>query len=189
MRRAVPRLFLAALFLITAFAQTRPSPNFSVRRIDNAAPVKIEGLRGKIVVLTFIMTTCPHCQDLTENTLIPLSKEYARRGVEIVECAMDDGAAKLLPAFIAHFKPTFTVGYALPADIYGYTLRSAVDQRPFYVPHIVFIDRQGVIQAEYGGETNFVAQGPAKMREELDKMLAIRAPAAKGRGAKTSKSK
>ena len=189
MRRAVPRFILASLFLVTAFAQTRPSPNFTVRRIGNAAPLKIESLRGKIVVLTFILTTCPHCQDLTENTLIPISKEYVRRGVEIVECAMDDGAAKLLPEFIARFKPTFTVGYAPSADIYAYTQRSAVDQRPFYVPHIVFIDRRGVIQAEYGGETNFVAQGPAKMREELDKMLAIKAPAAKGRGAKTSKAK
>jgi thiol-disulfide isomerase/thioredoxin len=189
MRRAVQRLILAALILIPAFAQTRPSPHFTVRRIGNEAPIKIESLRGKIVVLTFMLTTCPHCQNLTETTLIPLSKEYSRRGVEIVECAIDDGAARLLPEFIARFKPTFPVGYAPAAEVNAYTQRSVIDQRPFYVPHIVFIDRQGVIQAEYGGETTFVAQGPKKMREELDKMLAIKAPATKGRGAKTSKSK
>jgi thiol-disulfide isomerase/thioredoxin len=189
MRRAVLSLLLACLLLTAAFAQTRPSPNFTVRRVGKEAPVKIESLRGKIVVLTFILTTCPHCQDLTQNTLIPVSKEYSRRGVEIVECAMDDGAEKALPEFIARFKPTFTVGYAPSAEVNAYTQRSVIDQRPFYVPHIVFIDRQGVIKAEYTGESTFVSQAPKKMREELDKMLAIKAPAAKGRGGRTSKSK
>jgi hypothetical protein len=182
MRRAVLRLLSVCLLLTAAFAQTRPSPPITVRRVGNAAPVKIESLRGKIVVLAFILTTCPHCQDLTQNTLIPVSKEYGRRGVEIVECAIDDGAEKALPEFIAHFKPTFTVGYAPPSEANAYTKLS-------YVPHIVFIDRRGVIQAEYGGATEFVTQAPKNIRAELEKMLATKAPAAKGRGAKTSKSK
>ncbi len=185
MRRVARSLSVAALFLCVAFAQTRPSPKFTVKRLSGD-PIKIESLRGKIVVLTFIMTTCPHCQDLTEHTLIPASTEYSPRGVEFIECAVDETAPKLLPDFVSRFKPPFPIGYASQSDVNGYTGRSVVDNRPFYVPHIVFIDRQGVIRAEYPGESNFAAQAPTKLREELDKLLAAKETPKGGRAAKTS---
>ena len=63
---------------------------------------------GKVVVLAFISTTCPHCQHTTQ-LLSSIQNEYASRGVQFLAAAFNPDAAQLVPGFIAQFKPTFPV--------------------------------------------------------------------------------
>jgi hypothetical protein len=51
-----------------------------------------------------------------------------------------------------------------------------MDPRPLFVPHMVFLDRAGVIRAEYPGGDAFFANANANIRAQLDKMLKARAP-------------
>ena len=43
----------------------RQSPDFSIQ-IANGKQVKVSDYRGKVLCLTFILTTCPHCQKTTQ---------------------------------------------------------------------------------------------------------------------------
>ena len=153
---------------------SRPSPPFSILR-PGAAPLEIAGLRGKIVALVFIDTHCPHCQKLT-NLLSELAPKYAGRGVQIVECAFNSDAQASLAQFQQQFHPPFPVGYSNHAAVMAYLQIPLLDPHPLYVPHMVFLDRRGVIRADVAGESDFMKQPEVNIPAELDKLLRSAAP-------------
>lgn len=173
------------LLCAAAFGQSanvpRKSPPFSLLGIGQTA-LPLESFRGKVVALAFISTTCSHCQDLTRE-LGPLSKEYAPRGVQFLECAFDDGAQLAVPGFIDQFQPPFPVGFSGRAAVDVYLQRSVMDTRPLWVPHLVFLDRAGVIQADIDGEDPFMKDPLPNIRAELDKLLGGGGAAKKAGGA------
>jgi thiol-disulfide isomerase/thioredoxin len=122
------------------------------------------------VALAFISTTCPHCQDLT-RLLGPLSREYALRGVQVLECAFNDQAQPNMAAFLQLLQPPFPVGWISHATAMAYLQRSILDTRPFYVPHMVFLDRRGIIRADCPGESDFFKDPATNIRAELEKLL------------------
>jgi thiol-disulfide isomerase/thioredoxin len=161
--------------LIAIAAETpRPSPPLTIERLG-APSVELSQYRGKVVALAFIFTTCSHCQDLTK-TLGPLSREYALRGVQVLECAFNDDAKQTMPQFLQQLQPPFPVGFTNRAAAMAYLQRSVLDTRPLYVPHMVFLDRRGIIQADYPGESDFMKDPATNIRAELEKLLK---PAAK----------
>jgi peroxiredoxin len=169
MRTALVSL-LAASTLSTAAEPVRPSPPFSIMRIGSA-PLKLSQYKGKVVALAFIYTTCPHCQNLT-TTLNQIARDYAARGVQVLECAFNDDAVQNMPEFIKQFNPAFPVGFAPRAAVMSYLQYTITDTRPLYVPHMIFIDRAGIIRGDYPGESPFLQGGPdGSIRLELDRLL------------------
>ena len=59
----------------------------------------------------------------------------------------------MLPQFIRQFGLTFPVGFTEGDLARGYLQISAMQQ--MYVPHIVFIDRQGMIREQHVGDDLF----------------------------------
>src|ERR1700735_4052910 len=59
----------------------------------------LSSYKGKVVVCTFIYTTCVHCQRETQM-LTKLYKEMAPRGLQIVGIAFNDNAPILVTDFI-----------------------------------------------------------------------------------------
>ncbi len=179
-------LALACAALASAPAAEPPKPaSFSFRLLNSSTPLQLSSYRGKVVLLVFISTTCPHCQDFTRE-LVPLSKEYAPKGVQILECAVDPGAQANLAGFIQEYQTPFPVGYSDQAAVDGFVGRSIIDARPFYVPHLVFLDRQGKVQADYAGESDFVKSPGANTRVQLDKLLAEKTTISKTGAKRTS---
>ena len=169
---------IAALPFIAPAAETsRPSPPYSIQRLDGT-PLQLSHYRGSIVVLAFIHTTCSHCQQLTTELNI-LSKDYASRGVQILECAFNEDAPTALPEFLKRYTPPYPVGWGTTASVMAYLQRAVTDQRPMYVPQMVFLDRGGVIRAQYSGEEPFFLNAPANIRTQLEKMLQPAAAPAK----------
>lgn len=152
----------------------RPSPPFSILR-PGAAPIELAQLRGKVVALVFIDTHCPHCQKLT-NFLSELAPKYAARGVQVVECAFNSDAESSLAEFKQQFHPPFPVGYSNHAAVMAYLQIPLLDPHPLYVPHIVFLDRRGVIRADVAGESDFMKQPEVNIPAELEKLLRPAAP-------------
>jgi thiol-disulfide isomerase/thioredoxin len=179
MRAPVLIALLAGLAALAA--EPRLSPPFTIQRVGGDKPLTLASYRGKIVLLALISTTCPHCQDLT-GELIPIAREYAPRGVEVLECAINDEAPSDLPGFLARFQPPFPVGFSSRDQVDAYLGRSVVDTRPFYVPHLVFLDRRGFIQGDFAGESDFMKNAADNARLELEKLLQAGAPAPKGTG-------
>lgn len=179
MRFALAVLLTCAAAAPDLAAADRPSPPFSVLRTGGSAPVPLASLRGKVVALAFIDTNCTHCQELTRTVLVPVAGEYGVRGVEVVECAFNDAAQAQVPVFIRNFEPPFTVGWNTRAAVLAFLQISMLDMRPLYVPHMVFIDRRGVIRAEYPGEDPFFKDAAKNVRAELDRLLKTPAAPAK----------
>jgi len=55
--------------------------------------------------------------------------------------------------------------------VMSYLQRSILDTRPLYVPHMVFLDRRGMIRADYPGESDFFKDQATNIRAELEKLL------------------
>ena len=67
------------------------------------------------------------------------------------------------------------MGWTSRAAAMAYLQRSILDTRPLYVPHMVFLDRRGIIRADYPGESDFMKDPATNIRAELEKLL--KAPA------------
>ena len=163
-------IFIAALIGPAFPADTaRPSPPFTIQR-TGAPPLQLSQYRGKVVVLAFIYTSCSHCQQLTTE-LNPIARDYPGKDVQFLECAFNEDAVAALPEFLQRYAPPFPVGYSTLTAVRSYLQYTAGDTRPLYVPHMVFLDRAGVIRADYPGEGPFFTNASANIRAQLDKML------------------
>ncbi len=167
MRALIIGTLLLASCSLWAATIPRQSPDFSIQMMDGKQ-VKVSDYRGKVLCLTFILTTCPHCQKTTQlwDAIYP---ELAPKGFAVVEAALNDNPN--IPSFVSQFKVPFPVGTAgvLPALDY---IQWPKDKRPL-VPFLVFIDRDGVIRAQYTGvdEAFFDNQQAQHMRDQAEKLL------------------
>ena len=71
----------------------------------------LSSLKGKIVVMPFMFTTCPHCQREAQM-LTTLQKEFAGRGVVMVGTVFNDANGAMAAQFVKEFHIGFPVGYA-----------------------------------------------------------------------------
>lgn len=174
MNRRTILLTLAGPLASRAAEFPRPAPKlhfaFGNQTFDLA------NYRGKVVVVEFLSTTCPACQDCAK-LLNRLAPEYGPKGVQFAGVAINKGAAYLAPEFAKRLELSFPVG-AVEEDTGREFLQLSV-MNPFMVPHVAFIDRQGNIQAQRGGdEQGFFAAKETIIRSEIAKLLAAKPPAA-----------
>jgi peroxiredoxin len=168
---------LCAIFLCLACAALgattdkapRPSPDFAVS-LNDGSQIHLSQYHGKVVVLAFILTTCPHCQ-FTVQTLSTLQKEYAPRGLQVIASAIQDMAALAVPDFVKQFQPGFPVGFN-PRNLVEDYLQHPVMFR-LLMPQVVVIDRKGIIRTQLAGDDKFFdkAEQEKNFRELLEPLL------------------
>ena len=89
--------------------------------------------------------------------------------------------------FVRRYQVNFPVGKGTREAAYGY-LQHSIMAPSFYVPQVVFIDRQGVIRAQYGGSDTFLAANEeGNIRGLVEKLLAEGGAAAKPKKAAPKK--
>jgi peroxiredoxin len=167
-------VFAVAAPAIHAANIPRPAPDFAIN-LTNGQQVTLAQHRGKVVALAFILTTCPDCQR-TVRVLIQNQNEFGPRGFQVVASAIEEKARADVPGFVRQFNPPFPVGFN--------QLRQALDfmQHPPMVgpimPLLVFIDREGVIRAQYEGHEPFLAadQVEKNLRAKILELLNQGAP-------------
>jgi thiol-disulfide isomerase/thioredoxin len=145
------RFLSAAVLLCAALtlqAQAPPvlrhSPEFVVKFPDGNQML-LSSLKGKVVGLLFVHTTCSHCQH-TSQVFTKLYQEYKPRGFEAVDVAFNPMANIYVNEFVKNFQIGYPVGFATPDDVLNYLGFSVMDR--YVVPQIVWIDRQGNIRSE-----------------------------------------
>ena len=140
---------VALISLAPAFAQNLPrqAPE-QIIHFSYGKTAKVSDYLGKVVLVAFILTGCPHCQH-TVSLLNPLQTELGKRGFQVVALAVNDEAPQKLAWFNETFKPTFPVGYCSNQDLAPF-LQLNPGQRPL-APLLAFLDRKGVIQYETNG--------------------------------------
>ena len=146
----------------------RPSPDFAIN-MTGGEQIHLSQYKGKVCVVAFILTTCPHCQK-TVQYLSAIQNEYGSRGVQVVASAIESMANMNVPDFIKRFQPSFPVGFN-DQEVVQRFLQHPVMLRMF-MPQLVFIDRQGTIRAQYPGEDNFFAKDQDQhLRDQIDALL------------------
>jgi peroxiredoxin len=151
----------------------RQSPEFAFG-LPGGGQDLLSKYKGKIVVLEFLFTTCPHCQQ-SAVTLSKLQNEYGAKGLQVLGVAINPDHD--IPTFKRMYATGFPVGFATRDQAFSY-LQQSIMSANFYVPQVVFIDRAGVIRAQHGGTDSFLgAQQEANMRGMIERLIAE--PAAK----------
>src|ERR1700689_2399345 len=108
MKTAIVLFFLSAVRAAGPEIPRR-APEFAIQ----TGPEKYIWLNqyaGKTVVLPFILTDCSHCK-FTTGLLNGIQKDYADRGVQVVESAINTMSSLYIPGFVTKFKTTFPVGH------------------------------------------------------------------------------
>lgn len=171
--RNLMRALAATAFValtVSAFATPpvpRKSPEFTVT--DPAGKqILLSSLKGKIVVMPFMFTTCPHCQREAQM-LTKLQKEFAGRGVVMLGTVFNDANGPMAAQFVKEFNIGFPVGYASRDAVVSYLGLSVLDR--WVVPQVAIIDRKGnvVIQSAATGTPEL--QDENFLRAFLDKLV------------------
>ena len=174
---------MAALMLLTlatpilrAAVLPRPAPELAIN-LGQGKQIKLSQYKGKTVVLAFILTYCSHCQKVM-GALAKMQGDYAPRGLQVLASATEDMAAAALPAFLRQYAPPFPVGYNTNSESVAFLQHSSMLM--LYMPGLLFIDKDGVIRAQYEGRDSFLDETAAErnIRAKLEEMLPKPAPKA-----------
>jgi thiol-disulfide isomerase/thioredoxin len=175
MKRA---LAVLALFAYSISAQTPAVPRKASDigiQIGTDKYLWLSQQSGKTCVLAFILTTCPHCQ-FTVGLLNQIQKDYADKGVQVIASAIEPMSSLHIPAFQKQFQLQFPVGYNDQNYVQKFLGRG--DNDPMFMPQLAFVDRGGVIRAQYAGDDAALSRDiqDKSLREALDRTLKEGAP-------------
>ena len=97
--------------------------------------------------------------------------------MQIIAGTIDTEGMAPTRAFIARYSPAFPVGEGEILKFQAFGQWSPMVRT--FVPYLFFIDKKGMIRAQYmGSDTAFFGSERANIREMLDKLVAEGAPAA-----------
>jgi peroxiredoxin len=151
MRRILTTLLCATAFV--AAAADRRAPGFSL--VDSKAQEHdLADYRGKLVLLAFIQTTCPHCATFAE-ILQQTQEKYGDRVAVLAVVTPPDDPGKV-NAFIAGHKVTYPILFDSGQMSYSYVLSQNLN-----FPQLFIIDGAGAIRAshEYSPLTREIFEG------------------------------
>ena len=154
----------------------RKSPEFVITDVSGK-PISLSAYRGKVVVMTFMYTTCPHCQREAQM-VTKLQRDYSAKGLQVLGAAFnfeDKDTAAMKASTVAKFNQEFNVGYpvgyASRDAVVGFLGISVMDR--YVVPQVAVIDRKGNIvkqsDSTMGSEE---LQTEASLRAVIEKLLA-----------------
>jgi len=145
----------------------RKSPEFTSTD-PSGKPMLLSSLRGKIVVMPFMFTTCPHCQRFAQ-VLTKLQQEFAGRGVVMFGTVFNDANAAMAAQFTKDFNVGFPVGFASRDSVVSYLGLSVMDR--WVVPQLAIIDKKGNVVAQTAATGTPELQDEAFLRNFLEKLI------------------
>jgi thiol-disulfide isomerase/thioredoxin len=176
------RVLAATAFValtVSAFATPplpRKSPEFTFTD-PSGKSMLLSSLKGKIVVMPFMFTTCPHCQRYAQD-LTQLQKEFGPRGVVFVGTVFNDANGAMAGQFVKEFSVGFPVGYATRDQVVSYLGLSVLDR--WVVPQVAIVDKKGNIVAQSAATGSPELQEPGSLRIILDKIVKDNAMSSSG---------
>ena len=179
------RIATVSALLATAFAATftlqaaapvpRPTKEFTIV-LPSGKQTLLSSYRGKVVMMAFMFTTCPHCQALSK-VITKLQGELGPRGFQAVGAVFNDEVntpnnatnAQVTANFVNQFQVGFPVGFAPRESVLSYLGASAIEN--WVVPQIAIIDRKGVVRAQSESRGTVELQTETYLRKYLGELL------------------
>jgi peroxiredoxin len=127
--------------------------------------------KGDVVLVQFLYTTCPHCQE-TAKVFSKLQKELGPRGLRVFGVAFNDeikSNPEIVRDFVATNNITFPVGIASRDTVMSYLGISVMSR--FAVPQILVVDRKGIVRAQSEFMSSPELQDETFMRSFLEGLL------------------
>ena len=163
----------AAGFSLEAFTAPVPrkAPEVTITMNSNEQ-LLLSSMKGKVVALEFLLTTCPHCQRCS-SILQQMYQEFGPQGFQPLGAAINDNARALLPEFIYKQGLKYPVGVTprdMAYEFLGYN-QNDPNAGPMLMPQLVFIDRKGIVQVQYAGDAEFFKNEEVNMKSQIEAML------------------
>lgn len=159
-------LCLAALLLFAARVP-RPAPDFSFS-LPNGKQIKLSDYKGQVVVVEFLLTTCPGCKKASA-ALQRVYEELGGRGFQPLGVAINEGAAELVPGFVRELRLTYPVGISNRFKAVDFLEHPVM--LTMYMPQMVFIDKKGNIRAQHGGADDFFKNEDENIKKLVSQLL------------------
>jgi peroxiredoxin len=192
-------LLASALALQAAAPVPRPTKEFTIT-LPSGKQDLLSSHRGKVVMLAYMFTTCPHCQALSK-VMTKLQGELGPRGFQALGVAFNDEVntpnsasnSQVTASFVSQFQVGFPMGFARRDSVLSYL--GVSDLERWVVPQIAIIDRKGVIRAQSASQGTADLQTESYLRKYLGELLdeggakpaaPSKAPAKKAADKKTS---
>ena len=165
----------STLALQAAAPVPRPSKEFTIV-LPSGQQKLLSSYRGKVVMVAYMFTTCPHCQALSK-VITKLQGELGSRGFQAVGVAFNDEVnttnpaanAKVTSNFISEFGVGFPMGYAARPSVMSYLGLSDVER--WVVPQVAILDRKGVVRAQSAAGGTTELQTETYLRKYLGELL------------------
>jgi peroxiredoxin len=180
----------AAAFVISATlacAATLPRAAGEIQFVSNQGKtISLSGLRGKVVVIEYLLTTCPACK-AKARLMSKLQDDYGQRGLQVLGLAIDQNAGPKLNGFVFETHANFPLG------VYSYDKAREYLQVPpminMMMPQVAIIDRHGMIRDQHSAIESWMGDGVVEknLRTLIEKLLAEPAAAPKSSAAKKKK--
>jgi peroxiredoxin len=167
---------LAGTLAVRAAAPVpRPTKEFTIV-LPSGQQKLLSSYRGKVVMMAFMFTTCPHCQALSK-VITKLQGELGPRGFQALGVAFNDEVntpnnaanAQVTANFVSQFQVGFPVGYAPRESVLSYLGVSDIES--WVVPQVAIIDRKGVIRAQSASRGTTELQTEDYLRKYLGELL------------------
>lgn len=124
------------------------APDFTLTGTDGKS-YSLKDFRGKVVLLEFLATWCPHCQDDAAMMNL-ITNAYKDRGVQTIGVNASprghDGTSAVAMSDLEWFRDTFKVTYPLLFDAQASIGRDLYGVQSY--PTIYVIDRNGLVNGE-----------------------------------------
>jgi peroxiredoxin len=166
--RTVLSTLLCAMALFAAEPPLR-APGFSLPDLK-ADQHDLADYRGKVVILEFMQTTCPHCAAFVE-VLDKVQRKFGNK-VGILAVVNPPDNQQAVAAYITGHKIAYPILFDCGRVAFSYLRKVQFD-----LPQVYVIDANGTIQRhfEYSALTRDIFEGNGLI-PELDRLLAGAAP-------------
>jgi peroxiredoxin len=171
----VSAVLVSTLALQAAAPVPRPTKEFTIT-LPSGKQSLLSSYRGKVVMMAYMFTTCPHCQALSK-IITKLQNELGPRGFQALGVAFNDEVntpnaavnSQVTAGFVSEFGVGFPMGYAPRDSVMSYLSLSDIER--WAVPQVVIIDRKGVIRAQSAAQGTADLQTESYLRKYLGELL------------------
>ena len=167
--------FLSVLLLcaaaLCAADTARRAPGFALLDI-NGTMHDLADYRGKVVVIEFMQTTCPHCAGFTD-ILSQVQRKYGDKVVILAVGNPPSDSAATLKQYVTGHRITYPVLFDCGQMAYSYVRRGNIE-----LPAVYIVDGNGMIRGDYSYNvlTKSIFEGNG-LFTEIDRILGPQTPA------------
>ena len=159
----------AALLIGSGELSNRRAPGFALPDPQYTRFYDLQDYHGKVLLIDFMSTTCPHCM-LLSTTLEKVKEKYGDK-VAILGVVLPPDNADTVSKYISTHRVTVPIVCDQGQMTISY-FNAKPGQSHIDVPHLFLIDKQGIIRSDFqwDDKVKSVFEGPG-LFPEIDKLL------------------